>query len=208
MSLASVARAAVATFPDDAIDTPQGAYPLPVVMVAIAGAETGGTWADDTAGDCDFSGPSCGQCSFGGSGATSWGAWQIHNSHATYLEQVTGSSDPCSWARWLFVPSNCAQAALAVLGSDPQAGLSNWSTWGRGYGHYLEFIGQAVDAVEAARSPGTQPPAAGQSAPVQPGTSILLTAGVAAAGVGAIALLGQQLGWWDLRGIVRRVLRR
>jgi hypothetical protein len=146
MSIASAASAAVATFPWVNVTTPFGAYALPVVMVAIAGAETGGTYDDAAAGDFGLGGPSC-------NGATSWGLWQIHNVHAQLLTQLSGSSDPCAWASWLSNAANCARAALAVYQSQ---GLGAWTTWNEGtYSGWLPAAQKAVTA--AAPTPLPQP---------------------------------------------------
>ena len=191
MSIASAAAAAVATFPDVQVATPYGTYSLPVVMTAIAGAETGGTFSDSAAGDPASDYPGVPECQ----GQTSWGLWQIHFVHASYLESVTGSSDPCTWATWLSTPINCARAALAVLG--PDVNLSAWTTWNEGtYSAWLAPAQQAVQAVQAAPgSPTTSGENGGQSA--GPGilgnlAPLLVVAGFA---VGLVVL-----GVADLRG--------
>ena len=148
MSIQQAAQAAVAVFPADiAVATPAGVYPLPVVMVAISGAETGGTWDPQAAGDCGLGGPSCGTCLFGGTGATSWGLWQIHNVHSAYLTQQTGSSNPCVWAQWLFNPRHNAEAAWALWTGNVSTFLRNWTTWNTQ--RYLTYLPQAVQAVQA-----------------------------------------------------------
>lgn len=153
MSIAQCAAAALLVFPQTTISTPLGAYPLPVVMVAVAGAETGGTWRDDAAGDAGYD-TQYGTCD----GFTSWGQYQIHNVHAAYLRKVTGSADPCAWAAWLYDPVHCATAAAVLLGSDPQAGLQAWSTWGNAYtpwaageGPWSTYLPDAQAAVTAAQ---------------------------------------------------------
>ena len=138
MSIAQAASAAATTFPFVNVVTPYGTYALPVVMTAIGGAETGGTFDPAAAGDYGLGGPSC-------NGYTSWGLWQIHNVHASYLEGVTGSSDPCQWASWLSVPANCARAALAIYQSQ---GLGAWTTWQEGT--YSAWLTPALAAVTAA----------------------------------------------------------
>ena len=160
MSLRSCAAAAVAAFPSVTVDTTAGSLPLPVVMVAIAGAES--TWTDNAAGDYGLAGPSCG-------GYTSWGLWQIHSVHSAYLESVTGSTNPCTWASWLYVPANCAAAALAVYQSQ---GLGAWTTYQDG--RWQANIAKAQAAIAAASAP-------------QSG-SVTLTG--AAASFGAIAAIG------------------
>jgi hypothetical protein len=161
VSIAQAAGAAVATFPDVPVSTPYGVYPLPVVMVAIAGAETGGTFAVNAAGDpaTDYPGvPSC-------SGWTSFGLWQVHLVHGALLQQLTGSADPCVWASWLAVPANCAQAALQVMG--PEHALTPWTTWNEGT--YSGWLPDAEAAVRAALGAGGPP--GGNSSGVVPARS-------------------------------------
>jgi hypothetical protein len=197
VSLQDAAQAAVATFPDVPIRTPAGTFPLPVVMVAIAGAESG--WDDAAQGDYGLGGPSC-------HGYTSWGLWQIHNVHAAYLEQVTGSSDPCVWAAWLYDPYHNAQAALVLLDDDPQAGLSNWTTWNNGT--YLQYLGQAQQAVAAVAAQGGGAPTSMQiiervAVPLGFGLLFLV-------GLGAIALgVAEETGWLPREiEVLRRAIRR
>ena len=126
-----------------AVTTPDGVYALPIVMVAIAGAESGynaGAWAWD--GD-----PQYGVCA----GATSFGLWQIHNVH------YAGGLSFCDWAHSLLNPLTNAEAAAAVLGSNPAQGLQAWTTWGNaytawgpGFGPYRRHLGDAQAAVIAA----------------------------------------------------------
>lgn len=149
MSIQQAAAAAVAVFPHTMIATTAGTLALPVVMTAISGAETGGTWDPSAGGDCGMGGPACGPCLFGGTGATSWGLWQIHNVHAPYLTQVTGSTNPCTWASWLADPIQCAHAALAVLRGTN--GLNNWTTYQDG--SYRSYLPAATSAVAAAGAP-------------------------------------------------------
>jgi hypothetical protein len=152
--IAAIAQAAVATFPDVLIPTPLGGLPLPVVMVSIAGEESCGFNAQ-AAGDCGYDLPACGSCTCGpGTGATSWGAWQIHSIHEDYLRGVTGSSDPCVWSRWLFDPLNCAKAALWLY--QGPSGLDNWTTWTSGT--WERSLSQAQMAVTAANANGAPTP--------------------------------------------------
>lgn len=143
MAIQDCAAVALATFSNVPIRTPQGTFPLPIVMVAIAGAES--AWVDNSRGDYGLSGPTC-------QGYTSWGLWQIHSVHSAYLTRVTGSANPCTWANWLYDPAHNAQAALAVLGSNLD--LEAWTTWQTGaYLHYLRQAQDAVASVSASPAP-------------------------------------------------------
>jgi len=174
VSIASCAVAAVAVFPNATVATSSGSLPLPVVMVSIAGAESG--WVDDAAGDYGLPGPACG-------GYTSWGLWQIHSVHSAYLQSATGSADPCVWAAWLSVPANCAIAALAVLGVGPNLNLGAWTTYTGGqWTAHLAAAQQAVAAVT---------PSGGEGggmvrlvAAVAPVAGVLFLAGVSVLAVG------------------------
>ena len=80
---------------------------LGITFVAIAGCES--SFGTNNWGDCNLSGPSCRGC-------TSIGAWQINMpAHAGYLQSVTGSTDPCTWANWLLNLHNNAVAAVHVF---------------------------------------------------------------------------------------------
>lgn len=134
MSIQQAAQAAVAVFPATPIRTRSGLYSLPVVMVAIAGPQS--SWIADQPGDRVGTCPGCygPNCA----GMTSWGLWQIHNSTQPFLTQVTGSSDPCTWARWLYDPVNNARAAYYLYRAQGlQRAWGGDSTWD-------------TDAVEAA----------------------------------------------------------
>lgn len=168
MSLQTDAAVALSVFPHTLIDTPQGKLPLPVVMVSIGGAESG--WNDQAQGDFGLPGPSCDKY-------TSWGWLQIHSVHSAYLTRMTGSSNPCAWANWLYDPTNCAQAALAVLGS--QLDLNAWTTWQTGA--YLKYIDQAQSAVAEATVTKQGPSTSG----------ILNEAGILIGGIGTILTLDQ-----------------
>ena len=54
MSIEQAAQAAVSVFPNTSVTTPYGTYSLRVVMVAIAGAESG--WDPTANGDCGLGG--------------------------------------------------------------------------------------------------------------------------------------------------------
>lgn len=138
MSLQQCAAAAVQVFPTTPIQTRSGSYSLRAVMVAIAKPQS--SWNPRAAGDCGLSGPSCGSCTFGhGSGATSWGLWQIHNSTGAYLVTQTHSTNACDWATWLFDPVHNAEAAYYLY---RKQGLTR--AWG-GAGRLWD-----TDAVQAA----------------------------------------------------------
>lgn len=139
MSLSTCAAAALAVFPNATVSTTEGQLPLPAVMLAIGGAESG--WDVGAQGDYGLSGPSC-------HGYTSWGWLQIHAVHAAYLQSVTGSASPCAWATWLFDPTNCARAALAVLGAGPDYDLAAWTTYTNG--QWRQYLAQARGALASA----------------------------------------------------------
>lgn len=128
-------------FPNVSISTPQGDYPLPVVMIAIAGAES--SFVPTAKGDYGLGGPNC-------NGYTSWGLWQIHNTHSGYLEANTGSSDPCKWAEWLYDPTNNAKAAAAIIDgySSPQTAVEGawYTTWHEN--RYVKYLGEAQAAYQ------------------------------------------------------------
>lgn len=149
MSIQDAALAALAVFAATTIQTPDGQYPLPVVMVAVAGAESG--WRNDARGDRGLTDrPSC-------DGYTSFGLWQINTVHGAYLTQASGSSDPCRWAQWLYDPYHNAWAARALLGDRPQENLRHWTAWRTGA--YRRYLLQAQAAVLAAAPPAPPAPA-------------------------------------------------
>lgn len=166
MSIQDAARAALKYFPDEKVATPDGTFPLPTVMVAIAGGESG--WRNDARGDYGlWDRPRC-------NGYTSFGLWQINTVHGDYLRRQTGSNDPCAWAQWLYDPDNNARAAKALYDG---AGLKPWTVWNTGA--YRRYLGQAQAAVAAVKPP---PDGGGKPAPV-PILLILL-------GLKAVILLG------------------
>jgi hypothetical protein len=138
VSIDVAAAAAYNTFPWDMIDTPNGQYSLPVVMLAIAGAES--AWDNNSAGDWGYGGSTC-------DGSTSWGLWQIHNVHSDYLINVTASDNPCDWQQWLSIPENNAISALALY--QGPIGLNNWTTYkNNSYLNYLEQSQEAINALQ------------------------------------------------------------
>lgn len=172
MSIQDAAAAALKYFsPGVTVATPDGTFPLPVVMVAIAGGESG--WRNDARSDYGlWDRPRC-------SGYTSFGLWQINTIHSTWLRNATGSADPCAWAQWLFNPENNARAARALYDG---AGLKPWTVWNTGA--YRKFLGQAQAAVAAVKPPNGKPPNGERPAPwllwaLAAGTVILLGAVIA-----------------------------
>jgi len=160
MSIQQAAQAAVQVFPNQPVTLPDGTTTsLPVLMVAIAGHESG--WNPTEPGDFLGTCPGCtGPAS--SDGATSWGLWQIHNIHSAYLEQVTGSSDPNVWEQWLFDPVHNAEAAWALWQGAVHAGEPGWQPWSvdittGAYRRYLAQAQQAVAAIQAA-PPSPSPP--------------------------------------------------
>lgn len=148
MSIQQTAQAAVAVFPRSSITTSQGVLPLRVVMVAISGAETGGTWDPSAVGDPCTAYPSLPCCQ----GGTSFGLWQIHTVHSAYLTRITGSSNACDWLAWLSTPKNCAIAAYNIYQSQ---GLNAWSTYANGsWAAHIAAARSAVQAAENATAPG------------------------------------------------------
>jgi len=175
-----VAAAAVRAFPGSPVDTPAGPLPLPVVMTAIAGAETGGTWDLYAVGDPCSAYPTIPCCA----GGTSFGPWQIHTVHAAYLTRATGSADPCVWRQWLAVPAHSAAAAYAVYRS--VGGLANWTTYTSGaWTRYLAAAQAAVQAVGGPVIPGESAPAAPAPFRWPP----VVVAGVALVLIGGAALV-------------------
>lgn len=153
--------AASAVFPMTTVATSQGQVPLRVVMLAIGGAESG--WDAQSDGDCGLGGPSCGSCSGQSGGATSWGVWQIHNVHGSYLTRVSGQSTACGWRSWLFNPANNAKAALAIYHSQ---GLNAWTTWRTGA--WVRYLPEARAAVAASGSTANSAPGPSATTPSFP----------------------------------------
>lgn len=143
----------MAVFPAVTAQTTAGPLPLRAVMLAIGGAES--SWDTHAQGDKGLAGPSCG-------GFTSWGWLQIHSVHAAYLQAVTGSASACAWATWLYNPTNCATAALAVLG--PSYDFGAWTTYQDG--RWLAYLSQARQAL------ATPPAGAGAAVAVSTGASV------------------------------------
>lgn len=157
MSIQQCASAAVRVFPDTAIETRSGRHSLRAVMVAIAQPQSG--WNPRAAGDCGLPGPSCGPCTLGGSGATSWGLWQIHSSTSAFLVAQTHSTNACDWAAWLFNPVNNAKAAYDLYQRQGLAGA-----WGGASGQWdTDAVEAAIPQAEAAVAAVTSAPGVGGS---------------------------------------------
>lgn len=91
-------------------------------------------------------GPGCGSGPW-----TSFGLGQVNTvAHYAYLAQASGSSKPCDWATWLFVPANNAQACLAISGGGTEFGA--WTTYTNGA--YKANLAKAQQAVAAALQGG------------------------------------------------------
>jgi hypothetical protein len=179
----TVARVAVATFPAVSVPVGRRTLSLPVVMTAIAIAQSDGNPA--AAGDrlwtCEYcTPPACGVY-------TSWGLWQIHlGAHIAYLEQVTHSTDPCTWAQWLQDPAHNAQAAWAILAPTgqipPQAVLVARlnEAWGGKAGNWQAYVSASQLALAAAAVAAVHP--------VSTGTTARPSAVWIGVGVGLVAL--------------------
>lgn len=153
MSLQSVARAAVVQWSGRTV----AGKDLPTVMTAIDGAESG--WTDNAAGDLLYYTHNC-------HGYVSWGSLQVNiNAHWAMLVRMSGLSDPCAIAKWLYTPANTVRSAQGVIGSTatdlPASALHPWTTWwspdgnpqhdaGDGNGIYLKYMQQAHAAVQSA----------------------------------------------------------
>lgn len=155
MSLAEAVVAAQSAFPWVTVQTTAGSLPLPVVMVAIAGAES--SWDPTAVGDYGLGGPTCPRY---GSG-TSFGLWQIHNVHAAYIAQQAGSSDPCVWIPWLFNPANNAAVAASVYRSQ---GFGAWTTYNNGA--WQSRLPLALAAFGAEGASPTTPPHGATTSPI------------------------------------------
>ena len=197
MSLQACARAAATTFPAVTVQTPAGALPLRAVMVSIAGAETGGSWVDNAAGDplSIYSDGGASEAAYSCGGRTSFGLWQINlPAHYPYLRSATGSASPCSWATWLYNPGNCALAALAVYRSQ---GLGAWTTYQTGA--WRAYLPQAQAAVAAVQPPPARGGGVLSSLPAA--TPVVAGIGVAILAVVAIEAGAAELvvGWFKRR---------
>lgn len=199
-----------AVFPDTIITTPQGTHlPLRVVMLSIGGVEShwNATAQGDYLGTCSgCTPPDCG-------GYTSFGYFQVHlGAWASYLAQVTGSSDPCAWATWLKNGRHNTEAAWHLYQAAQKAfgsGLQPWAPDVHGSpAPYLAHVAAAQAALEALSSTGA---AASGSAPgprlgTVPATGLyrppswwFIAAGAAVLGTAAIAGLELDWHWAGLR---------
>jgi hypothetical protein len=114
-----------------------------VVAVAIAGAES--SWR--LTARADQCGGAAGPCSLSCDGYCSWGPWQINIcAHADLMRALTGSSSPCTWAKWLQDYDRGARAAYRI-----SAGGTSWSAWTTyRTGAYEAYLSSARAAVAAA----------------------------------------------------------
>jgi len=119
-------------------------------MVAIAGPEsTYDPWAKgdhilnfSPADQVQYAPYDCG-------GYLSFGYWQIFQGvHHALLQAASGSTDPCQWRDYLFIPINNAYIARQVWQSQ---GFGAWTAYNNG--SYLAFKPQATLAVDAALGP-------------------------------------------------------
>ena len=159
------------------------------ILIAISFCESGGD--PDAAGDCGLGEPSCGPCTYGGEGATSFGLFQVHlPAWYPYLETVTGSQDACDWAAWLKQPTNAARAAAHILRTQ---GLKAWSSYNSGcYRAHLAaaaaIVAEAVGASVVTPGTASTPPATALTGAIPAaGPSPVLEVAVAA-GIGLLAV--------------------
>jgi hypothetical protein len=145
--------AASTVFPGTEVDTSQyggpGRLPLRVVMVAVAGAESGyngNAEGDDVSifrqfGRQAYDNAVAHSCS----GKTAFGAWQI--SLPTWwvlVQSVSGTADPCAQAAWLKVYRNNAVIAATIARPDG-SGLVNWTSYTNG--DWVRHLREAMSAV-------------------------------------------------------------
>jgi hypothetical protein len=121
MSILECATAALG-FNDLPVYTPVGYVSLRVLFLAIGGHES--NWCTRALGDSGLdlqygycSGENCDGVFV--HEATSWGWLQVHNVHAALLTRLSGSSDPCAWAAWLYDPAHTVTAAIQLVGLTP-----------------------------------------------------------------------------------------
>lgn len=210
MSLEAVAAAAERQWAGRTI----AGMDLPTVMTAIAGSESG--WNPEAGGDTPrrlrqlgLYGPAAtaerANCPLGDpDGPSSIGIWQIHMpAHHTYLRQVTGSDNPCTWAAWLRVPAHNARATDAVIGATgqrlPLSALRPWTVWfsltgnpnddaGDGNGSWRAYAQQAQAAISKLRAAGPPPAAVPLATAAPPGQPTLWVWGLVAAGAAGAGL--------------------
>lgn len=185
MSIEEAARVAIAHFPDTPVETPSGVFSLPVVMVAIAGGESG--WRTDAVGDAvdrtqTQRYPAC-------NGYYSWGLWQINiGANLPAVVKLGAPNTPCGAAEWLKVPENNARAAKAIYNSQ---GLGAWTVWKNQ--SYLRYLSQAQTAVNQAKAQsGTGAGGTSSFSGIYFGAlaehAALALLGVAAIGIGTVVL--------------------
>lgn len=154
MSIEDAARAAVVLW----------TQPDAIIMVAIAGAESG--WRNDAPSSSDVWGMPGEQPSwrpYSCNQVYSWGLWQIFMPmHYDKLQAATGSADPCYWAGWLKGPASNAHIADQILRTQ---GFTAWSTYNNlAYRAYLHDAEVAV----AAAIGEVLPPAPPMPPPIPP----------------------------------------
>lgn len=180
MTPEEVAQLALKYFPNTPVQTPYGEFPLPVVMVAIAGAESG--WRETAQGDpVSRTGPQryppC-------DGFFSFGLWQINiGANLPTIVALGAPNTPCGAAHWLLVPENNAKAARAIY---DRQGLWAWTVWRTGaYSRYLARSMQAVEAVQAPPPPPPPPVAQPRPLPI----AWYIPVGLALVSLGALILV-------------------
>ena len=145
---------------------------LAITFVAIAGCES--SFGTNNQGDSGLGSPNC-------QGYTSFGAWQINlPAHAGYLQSVTGSPNPCTWAQWLLNLHNNAVAAKHVF--DRAGGSFHpWTTYNTGcYQHWRSTATQAVNNLNHS-TPSTA--SSGPPVPTETGMGPLFLLGGAVIGL-------------------------
>lgn len=213
MSIQQCAQAVVQVIPHRTVTMPDGlTLPLRVAFVAIAGRES--AWNVKAPGDAYGSCPSCYHpvCN----GYTSFGYFQVHfAAWATYLQQVTGSTDPCQWKAWLQHPHNSAVAAWHLYQTaqhDFGNGFQPWwpdvagayaafphvTSHNPPYRAYLQQARQAVAAAERAQpTPTPTKPPATSSPPLLWVPWALMGLGVVASFADVAVIHDRATGrWW------------
>ena len=205
MSLEACAAAAVQIFPASTmITTPDGVFPLQVVMVAIGGSENPG-WGNAPGDPLSiYRDGGIAERPYSCGGYTSFGTWQANlPAHSAMVASLSGiaASNPCGQATWLADYPNCAKAALAIYRSQ---GLGAWSTWGNqytpyppGYGPYRKYLTQAQAAVTAAA--GVSQPPTPSPAPVGQRSPWAI-----AGALGLLAVVGTTAGLFARKASLRR----
>ena len=186
------AAAAVVPYLGDSADA--------VTLVALAGVES--SWTLDCAGDCQggagsyngppscrYTGTACGPTGHTGLLCASWGPWQVNlPAHASRLQALTGSANPCAWAAYL--TASWDQAARVAVDLYRAYGFRPWKpdlTSGR-VNRYRAAAQAAVQAAAHGTS-GTVPPATTPPASAPPAAH-LVVAGDFGALMAAVLIIG------------------